>query len=546
MTRHPVIKLILAIYTIGAHAAGVPLPTTPQNISENYIESSYTNSTLAFFNVSGSALDTATTPTGKVCIAKVQARKVFILLKHYHAQNIPNRLVRGIWFRELVLADDMEAARHGSAAQTVKAVFKALGSLSVDKLTIYSLKNIAKSETCGLSRADLVLARIARVCLVDDAMEGESTNSEADTSPNTGRLKVRTRHLVLKDMSESSLRWLFAQIDVSKSRLFLSIYYAPDITTLSFLDHFMPKVLTGLYVFEAKKLQNIDFYQALGTNLSVLRLVDVHRGLTASPDTLAALARSCWSSLDVPANLWSELVNISSQPVVAESVVITVKFLQKLDVLWSIIHHHRARVRRLILFSSVGHGKLTKDRFRHTLDWVGRCFDGVEEVNIDIYKVFQTIVGSFLKDRCIYAKTLPKLAHLTLGALYCQVYNPEQAILWVSSGMCKLWARGVLCDYPFTSWDNLLFSIDRSPPPLFNPSTHADVPKECFMCSKTAEALSMLPNAYLIYLGVVCRNGHMACEECFRTATRTNPNRPLSCGRCSNELICPGVDYVVT
>jgi len=158
--------------------------------------------TIDFFGISGFELITHTAKSQKG-IAQDQ-RGIGIHLNKYALDTVPEQIVQGIAFKSLFIYNAYAFWQQPQPLNkaVVEKVLGALGTVHADTLIIHGLADVVGLE----GDADLDSALSDSACIADG-----KTLSEPHT--------VHTKHLVLGNMSEASIRWLLALLDVSECEL---------------------------------------------------------------------------------------------------------------------------------------------------------------------------------------------------------------------------------------------------------------------------------------------------------------------------------------
>ncbi|OAG31164.1 hypothetical protein NEDG_01577 [Nematocida displodere] len=342
-----VLKLILA--TLALVARGIAAAGAAESCTSS--QSTDTAQTLAFFKASEHDLLTQTSE-GAIHIAPLQTDgKPEIYLSKYTVETVPDTMVQGLVFNSLTIKSDLpstDAVDH----KVVEKMFRALGAVHAATFTLVRL-NVAGAEESA-----------------DPPALGPGIDPPR-------LLKVHTKNLVLRSIGEASAGWVLARLDLSESELVvIHLYNAETITTLQFLDKANPKAVAGLYVWRAEVLASIECALLRRQAIQdVFELSGAAAPVSASPETLQAIATKPWDRLALTGELWSQVASKICHPFAVRYLTIAVEFVAELDSFWDARPEEKPSVNHLKLSLNNSHSK-PKSAMKEDdlLEWSSACF----------------------------------------------------------------------------------------------------------------------------------------------------------------------------
>ncbi|OAG31722.1 hypothetical protein NEDG_00197 [Nematocida displodere] len=536
--RLPLRKILVALAAAFLYTA-VMGSTTEITTTVVYLDSPYTHQTLAFFmGASGCILETYTANRQTYICKDQRGSKVEVNLKAYTPETVPEHMVEGMLFESLTIGN---MHMHGTEKQhqplnreVLEKVFRALGTVYLETLAIIGVDIEAPFQDTN------TLPRPANALGV----------------PSTTQIprifKVCAEEIELKGMSAEFAGWILGSLDVSESNLDLCIYDAPAIANLLFLDNFNPNSLLTLYLHNLENLTNIDC--ALLEEKRVLRELTIQGAnnyLSASLETLQAISTKAWERLQVPADLWYNIVVLGDSAIVVNSLLLTINFIQAVDSFWGMACARKAEVgsldvRLLAVLDETPSKKGLKDIFM----WVCRCFVGTEEIRVvrsNIPAPTRTAVSSYL----YMEPLLPKLKFLycsPTNGLYLYLYSGKST-LWIVPEAYQEWAWGNLNNQMVRASQEFICPIlESTHPGLFLASPNTSPNPTCLVCGQSVNDFNeMGPQTRPKYLGIVCKAGHMACHPCLNKLSleKHSAKELLHCPECNDEIVDTGINGVI-
>ncbi|OAG30446.1 hypothetical protein NEDG_01988 [Nematocida displodere] len=513
-----------------------------------YLVSPYTDQTIAFFEMSGSTLATRTVET-TTYIVKDQYMPIKIYLNSYDLADIPDHLVEEMVF-DCITIGCKAAFKYQTppplALALLEKVLRAFGTaLHADRLTITTLGEILDSET------DVSHSQQACEALSGLALSPNPVTEDEKTPPKL--LKLYAKHIELQRVSVASICWLLPRLDVSECEVALFVQQVPELTNLRCLDGFNPKALLKLYVGGAYNLADIDCVLLRENKvLNELGLWETPEWLYASPETLQAIATKHWDRMGVPIELWIALGNVLQKTLDVANLIIYCKFLAARDGIWDTVCEEKTSVKSLELrLTNPNSARPSNRELTELLVWIDSWVIDTERLTIS---VFCDATPPTFTDH-IYIDIEPLLP--SLKRLYCVLndgrticlYN-RKSILWIEPAAYKDWADGKLNTTMAKICSQKILSVSDDIITPFTPPTDPNPNPTCFECNMSVEEIvKVSPKTQPIYLGIVCKAGHMACKPCLdnlhKTKYASKEAQPQACPLCGDELCDTGLSSVI-
>ncbi|OAG30445.1 hypothetical protein NEDG_01987 [Nematocida displodere] len=506
-----------------------------------YLVSPYTDQTIAFFEMSGSTLATRTVET-TTYIVKDQYMPIKIYLNSYTLADIPDHLVEGMVFERINIDTQYSHRLQAPLLNTVlvEKLLRAFGrSLHTDRLTISGLGAVLDPET-GVNHAH-------QECELspNPIAEDEKTHPKL--------LKLYTKHIVLTRVSEASVRWLLPRLDVSECMVDVWLLHVPEITNLRCLDGFNPKTLLKLYVWDADNFTDIDC--ALLREKKVLNeigLWETPDWLYASPETLQAIATKHWDSIRMPAAFWCSIVKTMHTTITVDRLILHGVVFPTHDKIGSRVCEEKASVKILELrLTNPNSTRASNMSLSELLVWLDSRFIDTEQItitNINIHNI-SPLSSHIYIDIEPLLPSLKRLCYVANISRTFYIYN-RKSILWIEPAAYKDWADGKLNTTMAKICSQKILSVSDDIVTPFTPPTDPNPNPTCFECNMSVEEIvKVSPKTQPIYLGIVCKAGHMACKPCLEKLLKTKyaskEAQPQACPLCGDELCGSGVVSVV-
>ncbi|OAG28829.1 hypothetical protein NEDG_00968 [Nematocida displodere] len=490
--------------------------------------------TLDFFEISDCMLHSRER-SGKKYIATDQSMSYCqIDIGRYSLETIPDQMVQGMSFINLILENKDPRVDQPLHKKIVEKIFRALGSIKADILVLEDLNLSGTAQPVDVNSQ------------IDMGPSAMGINPETNNA-TTPTLKLQVSMLRMKNMTESSIRWVLGHIDVSECELSLCISSVPTITNLQFLDTFNPLVLCELHIRNAVNLTSIDcmFLKECKVMFS-FTLGEMTKPVSASGETLRGIAAKRWGFLAVPSEVWYAVVTVARSAVSVDRLRLSIDLLYRFNAFWSLKPPAKALVRDQLILTlrNADADKKTKKEagLRNIFGWIDRCISPeVEYVEIEGL-IEQKPKLSSNQAICI-EPFLPRLdhIHLKIGDVSINRIFHTRNILWIASDAYSAWQQGKLDSEIKRVTKDAVVPIcsGQTPRPFLSKVARRNTNPMCFMCQKSvSEIAEQINQTELLYIGVVCEVGHVVCNVCYESLLQNNDNNhPIFCSTQCKPLV---------
>ncbi|OAG32515.1 hypothetical protein NEDG_02238 [Nematocida displodere] len=438
----------------------------------DHIVSPYTEDTINFFSQSNTqetpnALETVQI-LGKAHILTKQSNPAHIVLENYTLKSIPENLVQGIEFSILKILSTARITHKRFKSAVLNKILGALGTICTETLTIYGLK------IDDVNRGNNAISRLGRsvwekVRSVRSGQSARSVWSVLSVRAGPSMAVESTPILALSDSCSCvlniktfrifgstvlAIKWLLERVDLSQSRITLSITGGLELDNLEILDQFNAAAIERLKLCGFLRLDSLEgklFRE--GPLPRVLIISTIYTLSLKAPEQIVRnIVANHWEVMKISNQVWGVLMQPSVQPkhITADLLML---YLPHNNSLSEIAHTLRppmgdntATVKVLMIDFYFPCDILTRPNIMSDLEWISRHFRGMYMLIVDPgYGLWQ--LKEFARNNQVVIQTNPALTSIKIVGIECLfVPNKKQPVLCFSLEAWDLCIQGRLVD----------------------------------------------------------------------------------------------------
>ncbi|OAG32285.1 hypothetical protein NEDG_02036 [Nematocida displodere] len=475
-----------------------------------HIVSPYTEETLQFFSLSGSAYFPNNLETVQVAaqthILKKQTRTTYIDLQKYSLETVPSQLAQDIEFATLLVSTVDQIVPTRTSPAILGKILRAFGTICADTLELHSMDIVGPNNiTNSIQRMVQFFSRY----------------QEPENTAPAPKCILKIKKLNIFGSTVAAINWLLARMDLSLSRIELVLNGEFRLDNLNLLDGFNSAGIDRLEIFGLVRVNSLDCKLFLEGPLPDILLLhsDYILTPTVSNQIIQNMFSKSWAVLCISIQLWEKLMVPTEHPK-----HFNVKLL-RIYVPW----YDRTTLVQNIPFSPMGDNLvageslmisffcyqewITSQNIVRALEWVSKYFRGLKTLSVgDLPTLPQLRVFASTKQFEII--TNPSLTSITISGVECSAYQKKkEAILCFSFEAWALYRAGKLGTELAQTHTDLSVLSDLQQSLFLAPGpTHLNEPV-CVVCMGMLEDLRETdPNAEVCILD---HPEHRLCSGCL-------------------------------
>ncbi|OAG28874.1 hypothetical protein NEDG_01013 [Nematocida displodere] len=383
----------------------------------DYCLSPYTDETIQFFSITRpifsfhGKLKTVQIGT-ETHILKKQSELIEITLKRHTVDSIPDRFVQGIEFSHLKIGPAPPDGPQPSDMAVLNKILAAFVTISAETLELHGPNLVSE----GFGRAAIQSLGAAGQRAVSGIL------GRLGMPENAPKCILKTHNIRLSNVYPPTIKWLQERIDLSQCQTNLAIRGPLSLDNLELLDGFNAAGIGRLALYKLCRLGSLECKLLREGPFPDILVIDTHIPAPpgASPQILHNIAQHHWKGLHIHQQIWEGVVNSAEDPKRLRMENLTIgmdRFSangEPSTSLFSRLGDSQTTTRELVLKLQADTGPATPPLLIHTLEWVSRCFRGLEHLTIDAKATPNDLI-SFIADHQLEMTTNPTLTYIQIG-----------------------------------------------------------------------------------------------------------------------------------